>query len=154
MFSRSGFQIFLRSYTWCKGAAPIGIDLHPAPKTPPDGGFAVKAKTILSLTLGSRIHISDLDAALKPMSPKPLATQPKQPRGQFRHSEDILIAVIPRVILNPHLCLTLKSQKRVQQHEKNIYIYICACRCKFLQAPLSAGFYHLLLLFFLFFFFA
>lgn len=47
-FSRSSFQILLRSYTRRSGAAPIGIYLYPPQKSPPDRGFAVKVKTILS----------------------------------------------------------------------------------------------------------
>lgn len=47
-FSRLNFQVFPRSYKQWSGAAPTGIYLHPPPKHPPDRGFAVKAKMILS----------------------------------------------------------------------------------------------------------
>lgn len=107
---------------------------------------------LLALALGDRIHTSNLDAAFKAMSLRPLATQPKKSRGPIRHKEDILIAVILQETLNPQQCLTSKSQKCRSSTEK-INIYIWACHCKSVQAPPSAGFYHLLLLSLFFFFF-
>lgn len=91
----------------CSGAAPIGVYLYPPPKNPPGEGFTVRAVTILSSPLcpGTweqnshqrfgrclESHVTEIAGH----------SAKKNPRGQFRHTEDILIAVIPQAILYPH----------------------------------------------------
>lgn len=134
-FPKSSFQILLRSDI---------VELHPSmsasnlPQKILQMGMQLSKPgwspvPLLTLARGDRIHTSNLDAAFKAMSPRPLATQPKKPRGPFRHNEDILIAVILQGTLNPQRCLTSKTQKCPQQHGKNKYLHLS------LPLQISAG---------------